>query len=90
VITDTAAGVERDAVTVRHLARETRASPERTDVIRGAIAVFSTESVAADAAIDQVGMALNGRPGLEPSLSSASGRRLLTKTSAVAKSSLRC
>ncbi len=68
VVTDSPAGVERGPITARHLARETRAGPERSDVIGRTVAVLPAQAVAADTAVDDVGMAAQRFVGMEPEL----------------------
>src|ERR1019366_2727023 len=68
VVTDAPARVQRGTITVCHLARKTRASPERADVIGGAVAVLTVKAVAAHTAIDEMGVAAHGRRGLEGEL----------------------
>src|SRR5271168_3786719 len=68
VITDTAARVQWGTIAVRHLARETRAGPEGTDVVGGAVAILTAEAVAAHTAVDEMGVAAHGRCGFEVEL----------------------
>ena len=84
MVPDAAARVERDALAVGQLHRQARAGPERPDVVGRPVPVVAPQPVPADAAVDETRMAGHrGSPAPGRAPSSASGRRLLRKTSAV-------
>ena len=66
VVTDAAPRVERRALVVGHLHGEPGPGPERSDVVGGAVPLGAAQPVAADAAVHEMRMALDGRRGLQP------------------------
>ena len=65
VVADAAARVERDALAAGQLDGEPRTRPEGADVVGRPVAILPAEPVAADTAVDEVGMTRHGRMGLE-------------------------
>ena len=65
MVADAAARVERDALGAGELHRQAGPGPEGADVVGRAVAVVAAQPVAADAAVDEAGVPLDRRLGLE-------------------------
>ncbi len=65
VVTDAAAGIQRDAVAVGQLHRQARARPEGADVVGRAVPVRAAQPVPAHAAVHEAGVARHRLGGLE-------------------------
>ena len=66
VVPDAAAGVERHALAVGQLDRQTRAGPEGADVVGRAVPVLAAQAVPAHAAVDEPRVAGHRGRRLEP------------------------
>ena len=88
VVAEPAADARRQLAGRHERLGHRRAGPEHADVVARPVAVGTVEAVAGDAGVDEARVRAEQAPWSRPRRSRASGRRLVTKTSAVA--SRRC